>query len=73
MRRGGRLIQNPSRDLQVLGAQCHEHLTAVEIVRRNLVGFEPDAHGVLAAALELHISNTFEARENVLYAHGCVV
>src|SRR5713226_1582021 len=71
--RSWRLIQYPGRDLQVLGAQRREHLTAVEIVRRNLVGFEPDAHGVLAAALELHISNTFEARENVLDVQGCVV
>src|SRR6266436_8451864 len=50
--RSRRLIQNPGRDLQVLSAQSREHLTAVEIVHRNLVGFEPDAHGVLAAALE---------------------
>src|SRR4029077_15528200 len=69
----GRLIQNPSRDLQVLGAQRREHLTAVEIVRCNLVGFEPDAHRVLTAAQELHISNTLEARENILYVQGCVV
>jgi len=31
--------------------------------RRNSVGFQPDAHGVLAAALELHISHTSRARE----------
>src|SRR5215472_2032438 len=69
----GRLIQKPSRDLQVLGAQRREHLTAVEIVRRDLVRFEPDAHGVLTAAQELHISDTLEARENILYVQGCVV
>jgi hypothetical protein len=32
------------------GCACREHLTAIEIVRPNLVAFEPDAHGVLAAA-----------------------
>src|SRR5882724_12696180 len=41
MPRSGRLIQNSGRDLQVLGAQCRKHLTAVETDRRNLVGFEP--------------------------------
>src|SRR5260370_979059 len=71
--RSWRLIRDPGRAMQVLGGQCREPITAVEIVRRTLVGFEPDAHGVLAAALELHISNTFEARENVLDVQGCVV
>src|SRR5260370_3241117 len=53
-----RLIQNPSRDLQVLGAQCREHLTAVAIVRRNLVGFEPHADVFLAPPPKLPTSHT---------------
>src|SRR5712664_3000291 len=41
--RSPRLIQNPTRDLQVLGAQCREHLTAVEIVRPELAGLGWDS------------------------------
>src|SRR6516164_1343176 len=71
--RGWRLIEDTSRDLQILRAQCREHFVCTEVVCRNFVRIEPDAHGVLAGALELDIADTLKAGEHVLHVQGCVV
>src|SRR6516225_394435 len=71
--RGWRLIEDTGRDLQILCAQRREHLIGTEVVCRDSVGIEPDAHGVLAGALELDIADTVQAREHVLHVQGCVV
>jgi hypothetical protein len=60
------LIQDTGRDLQILRAECTEHLVCPEVVRRNPVRIEPDTHGVLAAALELHVADARQARQHVL-------
>src|SRR6516164_7982611 len=71
--RGWRLIEDTGRDLQILCAQCREHLISTKVVCRDSVRIEPDAHGVLAGALELDIADTVQAREHVLHMQGCVV
>src|SRR5215467_5103856 len=71
--RGWRLIENTGRDLQILCAQCREHVIGAEVVYRDFVRIEPDAHGVLAGALELDIADAMQAREHVLHVQGCVV
>src|SRR5215831_12684567 len=71
--RGWRLIEDTGRDLQILCAQCREHVIGAEVVCRDFVRIEPDAHGVLAGALELDIADTVQAREHVLHVQGCIV
>ena len=63
----GGLIQDTGRDLQILGAQCGEHFAGAEIVCRDFVRIEPDAHGIFAAAQELDIAHALQAREHVLH------
>src|SRR6516162_9395791 len=44
-----RLIEDTGRDWQILCAQCRQYVAGAEVVCRNSVRIEPDAHGVLAA------------------------
>src|SRR6516225_5010762 len=44
-----------------------------EVVCRDFVRIEPDAHGVLAGALELDIADTLQACQHVLHVQGCIV
>src|SRR6516225_9430548 len=71
--RGWRLIEDTGRDLQILCAQCREHVIGAEVVCRDFVRIEPDAHGVLAGALELDIADTLQACQHVLHVQGCIV
>ena len=64
--RDRRLVQNTGRDLQVLRPQRREHFAGAEIVDRGLVRIDPDAHRVLAAALEFHVADARQARQHVL-------
>ena len=48
--RDRRLVQDTGRDLQVLRAQRREHVAGIEIVGRDLVRIEPDAHRIFAGA-----------------------
>ena len=68
-----RLVQDARRDLDVLGAQRGQHLARVHVVRGDLVGIEPDAHGIFAAAEDLDIADASQPRQRVLYMQRRVV
>src|ERR1700739_3347527 len=61
-----RLIEDTGRDLQILCAQCREHLIGTEVVCRDSVGIEPDAHGVLAGALGTELAAPLLAWQHTL-------
>jgi hypothetical protein len=56
-----------------LGAQRCQHFTGIEIVFRNLVRVQPDAHRVFASALELHVAYALQTGEGVLDVQRRVV
>ena len=71
--RGGRLVQDTGRDLQVLRAQRRKHVVGAEIVGRGLVRIETDAHRIFATALDLDVADPGKAREHVLDVQGRVI
>ena len=59
--------------LHVLGSQRLDDLGPREAERLDPLGVEPDAHAVLARAVELHVADAVDARQLVLHLQGRVV
>ena len=57
-----RLVQDSGGDLKILRAQRREHFVGAEIAGRDLIRVEPDAHCIIAPALELHVADARQAR-----------
>ncbi len=65
LRRRRRLIENARGYLDVLRPQRGEHVAGAEVARGNLVGVEPDPHGIFAAAQKLHVADARQPRQRV--------
>ena len=59
--------------LHVLGSQRLDDFGPREAERLDPLGVEPDAHAVLARAVELHVADAVDARQLVLHLQGRVV
>ena len=50
-----------------------DHVAGGEISRGNLVGVEPDAHGIVAGTEDLHVARARDARQDVFDLKRCIV
>jgi hypothetical protein len=72
-RQARRCTHHAGRGLHVLAANGSHHVGGREAALRDLLRVEPDAHGVVAAAEDLHLAHAFDARERVLHVQHRVV
>ncbi len=69
----GHAADHAGRDLHVLVADGADDVGRRQAARRDLVGIEPDAHGVVAGAEDHHLAHARDARQHVLHLqHGVV-
>ena len=69
----GRGADHAGCGLHVLAANGGHHVGGRETALCHLLGVQPGAHGIVAAAEDLHLAHTLDARQTVLHIeHGIV-
>ena len=71
--RDGWLVQEACRDLDILRTQGGKNFACVYVVCGDLVGVQPDAHGILAFAVGDDVGNAGQAGEHVFGVERYVV
>ena len=60
-------------DLHVLFADGGDHVAGGQVARGDLVRVEPDAHGVIARAENLHVARAGNARQHILHLQRGII
>ncbi len=72
-RRHRRLAEHAGSDLHIVAAQRIHDVLGGQAARRGLVRIEPDAHGIVARALDLGVADAIDAGDRIGDLQGHVV